>query len=205
MSEANSILSMPEKSFRWYLTGLTDGEGCFFLTEHTGGRRQAYLSGITRVSAGFTLVLRGDDASGLSAIRERMGIGVIRAYGPARTAGPNVKPTIRWIVSSLEDFTDVLIPHFEGYPLRLKKVRDYVIWRRAVRLLVRIKRRPRAGLPLNRRGSRKTTAPEFDLLLSLCKQLRATREYDSSAVAISPMLDQPEECVQVEPDLFAGL
>lgn len=112
----------------WWVTGLTDGEGCFFayLTHRLrseSGRSHAHLD----FDAGYQLALRGDDLQAVREVHRFFGCGKVR-WKVLRKDHPQA--VLRII--KLDDLLNVVIPHFEKYPLRTKKGRDFVLWKQTI-------------------------------------------------------------------------
>ena len=75
--------------------------------------------------------LRADDAEVVNWLKLYFGGG--RIHTTHRKT--KYAPMITWGVSRLYDVARCVLPHFDKYPLRAKKRRDYAIWREAVELL----------------------------------------------------------------------
>lgn len=100
----------------WYITGLVDGEGCFY---------------IAAARCEFIIKLRDDDQSLLESVRATLGgIGTITA-NRARADQPNRMPQARWTVTKQRELV-YLTEFFDAFPLKSKKRRDYDVWREAV-------------------------------------------------------------------------
>lgn len=175
MSEAHSIFSMSDEAFGWYLTGLTDGEGSFVLSKLQDKRntRWKYVTGL------FSICLRADDSPGLQALCERMGVGQFNLCSRNHRK-PNEKPTAKWTVNKATDLATVIVPHFDKFPLTLKKARDFSVWREAILLLYKIKIRPSVSAGQRLGFKRKLTDGELESLNGFSKRLRQVREFDSS-------------------------
>lgn len=112
----------------WWVTGLTDGEGCFFayLTHRSrseSGRSHAH----TDFDAGFQLSLRGDDWDAICEVQRFFGCGKVR-WKKLRKDHPQAV----FLVRKIDDLLNVVIPHFERFPLHTKKGRDFVLWKQVV-------------------------------------------------------------------------
>lgn len=105
-----------EDGFLDWFAGFVDGEGCFrfFL-------QQGYPCAVFKIS------LRADDNEVLSMMRERLRLGQIY-YHKFRT---HSRPQFTWKVQSREECKR-LVEILDHHPLRTKKQRDYLIWRKAV-------------------------------------------------------------------------
>lgn len=111
-----------------WITGFTDGEGCFLIAIN---ENSAWCS--------FKINLREDDLEILEQIQKRLGgIGKIYHQDESRTRNEkkiNRADQYRWQVCRISDIIHVIIPLFEKYPLKTKKLNDFEIWAKAARLI----------------------------------------------------------------------
>lgn len=177
MAESHSIDTLSDEQFGWYLTGFTDGEGCFRLGLITCRTRMPKYEYVT---AEFFIKLRDDDAAILEAIRRRLGCGKIercRSYG----ATANGNPQAKWRVCRIFEVADIIVPHFARFPLQAKKAGDFTIWKQAVMLRRSISVREQLNKSSGRFGIRGkpriTTDDEHAQLLSFTHQLKQGRLY----------------------------
>jgi len=97
----------------WYVTGLSEGEGCF---QVTFALRKRWKVGIeTRPS--FSLSLNQKDLHLLQSVQKFFGCGGIRYSRADRT--------YKYEVRSIRDLVRKIIPHFERYPLQGAKREDF--------------------------------------------------------------------------------
>jgi hypothetical protein len=163
--------------FGAWLSGLTDGEGCFV------AYTSAYPEG-TRLTLRFSVKLRADDGPVLDEIRETLGAGVLRFREPAPERRATHHPTVEWVVQDRGELYRHILPQFDSYPLRSKKARDYTVWREIVILSAGYKR-TRGARMMEEVGDR--LRPLIDQL----RQGRAYRESPAAAEAWNPA-EQPE-------------
>ncbi len=115
--------------FGAWLSGFTDGEGCFRL----------YLNGKTKTPAAkFAISLRRDDIVTLSLIQSYLSCGAVDLRNPH----PPSKPQAVFRIDKISDLATVLVPHFEKFPLFAKKDGDFLLWKRAVNLIYVVNQRP---------------------------------------------------------------
>ncbi len=137
MVNANSITPFPTDIDRLYfgswLSGFTDGEGCFCLFYNTDPRYRSKTPVAT-----FHIKLRKDDTSALLLVQSYLLCGSIQ-HGKAR---PPSKPQTTFFVSKISDHINTIIPHFERFPLLAKKREDFALWRRGVELIHTVTQRP---------------------------------------------------------------
>lgn len=146
MAKTHSIQPFPTDIdrivFGHWLSGFTDGEGCFLL-----------YSSPPLARARFLINLRFDDFPILQTIQSYFSCGILseKLASPSRHLW---NPQVRFYIDKPCDLMDYVIPHFETFPLRAKKAADFIIWSNGVRLLHRIGSRKRRS-----RGFGKGTYP----------------------------------------------
>lgn len=174
--------------FGHWLSGFTDGEGSF--TCHL----RTYQDCSTLVpQTDFQICLRADDLQILEGIRAYLGCGNISFRNvPKKRLSTNTKPTVQYRVKRLPDLMDYVIPHFETYPLRAKKARDFETWKQMVALCykVSLRRLGNPGHPGRRSGWRDCERDEFRTMMN---KLRSERgyEFDPSVMCETVHKDQP--------------
>lgn len=120
----------------WWVTGITDGEGCFsagvsFRVDT--GRNGPFPK--VDVNPKFSLALRADDEGVVEALRDFFGCGAVydKAPSPALVARGGVrggtKPQKLLLICKLDDLIERVVPHFETHPLQSKKHRDFETWK----------------------------------------------------------------------------
>ena len=104
-----------------YVTGFSDGEACFHLAI---GKNAKYKLGFY-VNPGFSIALHKKDENLLRKIQEFFGgVGVLREK----------ENIVQFRVFSIKDL-DVIIKHFDSYPLISKKLADYLLFKEALELI----------------------------------------------------------------------
>lgn len=138
--KANVIPPFPEdierEGFAYWLSGFADGEATF-------GLRICRQQNKLNCLALFRITLRDDDADTLRMIHSFWQCGRLTLSDNSRSKIKNAKPIAIYGVQSVADLTNIVIPHFERYPLRAKKRNDFLIWRKGVDLMAEIQSRPR--------------------------------------------------------------
>jgi len=104
-----------------YITGFTDGEGCFMITMI---KDKKYKSG-WRAACRFAISLHKKDLSILKEFKDFFKVGNISFMG---------KDSIQYRVESLEGLA-VIINHFNKYPLITKKLADYTLFELAFNII----------------------------------------------------------------------
>lgn len=172
-------------AFGHYLAGLTDGEGCFFLAMNPDRRTRAYSSILQ-----FVIQLRADDLPILQLVQSYLQVGRVGETQRKKIQG-NRKPKFYFNVSGCLDLATVIVPHFDRYPLRAKKRRDFAIWRQAVLLAATVRRRRHYNMRRGRHGGfvSKWSPDERRTFMAYCDALRAQREY--LAPVVEPSLPAP--------------
>lgn len=104
-----------------YITGFVDGEGCFSISIFKDSRR---LTG-WQVKPIFSISLHNKDINLLQAIQRTFNVGKIYKHGI---------DSVQYRVSSLNDL-QVIIDHFDKYPLITQKQADYILFKQAINLV----------------------------------------------------------------------
>lgn len=129
--------NIDRNTFGHWLSGFVDGEGCFTLRAFR--RERPNVSRLESFVARFLITLRSDDVAILESIRSYWQCGRIRLHHRKTKS----RPLCRYEIQRSADLQEIIVPHFEAYPLRAKKRRDFMIWKRAVSLLYQVSERPR--------------------------------------------------------------
>ena len=105
----------------FFVTGFSDGEACFHLAI---GKNSKYKNGYY-VNPGFSIVLHKKDKLLLEKFKKYFGgIGTLNIR----------KNFVQFRVFSIEDL-NIIITHFEQYPLITKKQVDYMLFKEALYLI----------------------------------------------------------------------
>jgi hypothetical protein len=104
-----------------YVTGFTDGEGCFYIGISPDKR---FSSGY-RVKLSFQIGLHIKDSGLLKLISSYFGIGIISKLS---------SDSVLYRVSTIEGLR-IIISHFDKYPLKSYKYKDYLLFRKAFLLV----------------------------------------------------------------------
>ena len=115
-----------------YVTGFTDGEGCFFVGISPNSK---YKTGY-RVKASFQIGLHAKDLALLEKIQLFFGVGKITKLGVE---------AVQFRVFALEDLK-VIINHFDRYPLLTNKQSDFTLFKQVVKLMEQGKHFTKEGL-----------------------------------------------------------
>jgi hypothetical protein len=97
----------------WFVTGLTEGEGCFCISLSLRPKLRTGLE----VRPSFSLSLNEKDAQLLRDLRAFLGCGRIRESKCDRTLKYESRSTSELLIR--------VVPHFERYPLRGSKARSF--------------------------------------------------------------------------------
>lgn len=107
----------------WFITGLFDAESSFIVTILKNPR---YKTG-WNVQARVQIKMHAKDTVLIQSIHKFFGyIGYISVVNKASV--------IEFRVSTIKDLVDVIIPHFDKYPLLTKKHSDYLLFKQIVLL-----------------------------------------------------------------------
>lgn len=147
-------MRIKKNNFAAWLTGFTDGEGCFLLYEKTSKQR---------ANAHFVLALKADDILTMRHIKAFLKCGHLGIYP---YSGHRQGKMARYAATKIPDLLKNIISHFDKYPLMTKKKRDYQIWKEGVLFL--------ANRPIHSQWTKKQKQ-EFNSLAQKLKKLRKDR------------------------------
>jgi len=196
MAKAKSIISpfpadIDRRDFGNWLSGFTDGEGCFRLARSRHPKyRDQYRSGF----ATFEINMRVDDRPILEQIRSFFGFGSITEHD-SYAKDRNGERQAKLVCTRVRPLNGIIIPQFEQYQLRAKKARDFLIWREAVRLLYQVAMRPRKAKRGKGCGAGRVaswTPDELTRFTEYCMALGEVREFNSPPSDPTP-LPQPSD------------
>ncbi len=158
-----------------WLSGFTDGEGCFAFQ----------ISRVSGPLVRFAIGLRADDFKCLQLIQRYWQCGGVKD----RWSRVGDNPSATFVVSKVSECHQIVVPHFEKHPLFAKKQRDFLIWKSGVELAYKVRMRP-----IRNRGGRggripKWTKDELEHFTSLYSVLRSTRQFDSSSIEMPTLVE----------------
>lgn len=176
MAQANSIPPFPadldRNSFGHWLSGFTDGEGCFCLT------LAAPRPGTNANPVAFyAITLRLDDLPILRLVQSYLGCGSL-TLRPTKGAS---QPSAEFRVLKVADLVTKVIPHFDLYPLRAKKAEDYQVWKQGVLHVQSVRTTRITHRPGHRTGNLPRWTPErLAPYVVLRDALRQTRRFEKT-------------------------
>lgn len=146
----------------WYITGFVDGEGCFSISFN---QRAKLKTGI-EIRPSFSLGQNKSSLSVLQTIRTYFGCGAIRFS--------KTDQLYKYEVRSIGDIMKHIIPHFQKYPLKTSKQRDFEIFARVCELIYQSKHLNKDHLEqiirqsylMNQSGKRRYTMNELLMILT---------------------------------------
>jgi hypothetical protein len=150
----------------WFVTGFVDAEGCFTLGII---KNDNYITGY-QIQAIFKISLHGKDYDLLCQIRDYFGVGKITKHGDT---------TMQYLVRSLKDL-DIIISHFDTYPLISQKWADYKLFKQAITL---IKNKEH----LTKEGFKKVLSLKASINLGLSDELKLVFPYIIPVSRPSPL------------------
>jgi hypothetical protein len=118
----------------WFVSGLTEGEGCFCISLAVRAKMRTRLE----VRPSFALSLNEKDLELLQDLRTFLGCGWIRRSEADRT--------FKYEVRSIEDLVARVVPHFEQFPLRGNKAGSFEGFSSVCRMIVQGDHLRRDGL-----------------------------------------------------------
>jgi hypothetical protein len=191
MNKANSIAPFPtdidRTAFGHWFTGFADGESCFTIFKYKARLRRGSSRHEINRKATFAICLRADDADILLRIQSFFGCGDICHSRQSYLRG-QMNPWVRWSVRKIGDLANIVIPHFEKFPLRTKKARDFEIWKQGVAIMMEVRTRtvrgPYRWLP--------NDDVRFDSLIAALKQGHVYNPHDP--IHQKPVTSKPWPC-----------
>ena len=105
-----------------FITGFTDAEGCFSISVIKNNK----LKTGWRVELFYQISLHRKDQALLEQVQKFFNVGNITN---------SVKDSIQFRVTSLQDLTLKVLPHFDKYPLITQKQADFELFKQAVEIL----------------------------------------------------------------------
>lgn len=163
--------------FGWWVTGLVDGEGCFYagLSFRQKQTSSGRLVSCVNSEIQFAVALRADDVATVEKLKNYFGCGRVgnkrsAADSPScKKAGIKPHPQKRYVVSNLDEIIGKVIPHFDQFPLQSKKARDFDTWKNIVGFIASELRGSRGWI---RRHPDKVAH-----LQSMCDQMKNDRKF----------------------------
>jgi len=101
-----------------FITGFVDAEGSFMVLVRK--RLQGYNNMGWSFEGVFQIKLHRKDIKLLEAIQNYFSVGEIIKDG---------EDSLVFIVRSIKDIHNIILPHFDKYPLKTQKYADYLLWR----------------------------------------------------------------------------
>jgi hypothetical protein len=139
----------------WFVTGLTEGEGCFCISLAVRAKLRTGLE----VRPSFSLSLNQKDLRLLEDLQAFFDCGWIRESKGDRT--------FKYEARSIVDLTGVILPHFERFPLRGYKARSCAGFSRVCRMIEQ-------GDHLQRKGLREIIDVAYQMNLGKRRHSKAT-------------------------------
>ncbi len=120
----------------WFITGLTDGEGCFslFVRRDLQKRKNGAVA-YYRWTPDFAFTFRGDDLKVCEQLKIFFGCGIVSLSHPVDYGKLHSLGQAHYSVRNIDDIITKIIPHFDTYSLQSKKNIDYVLWKEAIFIL----------------------------------------------------------------------
>lgn len=109
----------------WFITGFTDAEGSFIVTIY---KNKDYKLG-WQIQAIFSVCLHNKDLPLLENIQTSFGIGTIIKF--------KHNNTVMYRVGHQQQLRDIIIPHFEKYPLLTQKRADFILFKSILQMILK--------------------------------------------------------------------
>lgn len=124
-----------------YIVGLTDGEGSF--TMYIKPPQSKWQSKNYRIECHYYIKLRDDDLSLLKKVKEFFKVGRISFQLDRR---PNHHSCYRYETTNLKEICGVIIPFFDQHKLQSKKIYDYLLFKKIIKLVLKKKHWNKKGI-----------------------------------------------------------
>jgi hypothetical protein len=111
--------------FAWYLSGFVDGAGCFSISFN----KKAKMKTGIEIKPSFFIAQNKRNLQILKDIHAYFGCGAIRFN--------KYDQTYKYEVRSIKDLINIIIPHFQEYPLRTTKLKDFDTFNEICHLIIR--------------------------------------------------------------------
>jgi len=165
----------------YYVTGLSDAESSFHVSII---KSQIYKIGF-KVIAVYTIQLHIKDIELLNKLKSFFGIGSITIK---KDKQGNPLSAV-YSVQSLKDLSNVIVPHFDKYPLLSKKRADYLLFKNIVNLMV-------GGFHLSEKGLKKIISIKASMNKGISSELQ--QEYPNIIPVKRPDIDMDDFPVNIE-------
>ena len=119
----NSNSSLNHSLNPWFITGFSDAEGSFIILILKDTKNKTNWTVKTR----FTIGLHKKDTAILELIKSY--------FGGIGTISPQSKDSVQYRVGSLKEISDIIIPHFDKYPLITNKKADFILFKQIISLI----------------------------------------------------------------------
>ena len=106
-----------------FISGLIDAEGSFVITISKNPKLKAGW----RISPRLQIKMHEKDRALIQSIKIKAFFG-----GIGSVSKPNKFSSVEFRVYTLKEIVEVVIPHFESYPLKTKKYTDYLLFKQIV-------------------------------------------------------------------------
>jgi hypothetical protein len=130
----------------------------------------------------FVIHLHAKDLALLERIQSFFGVGSLSGS----------KRSIRYQVQSVKDLTNIIIPHFDKYPLLAKKQADFLLFKSIVESMIRKEH-------LTTEGLKKIVSIRASINIGLIEQV--TKSFPGILPVERPLVAEPENR---NPNLLAG-
>ena len=130
---------MNSKLNPYYIVGLVDGEGRFYVSLNKRKDSQK-----PEVRLLFEIELRADDKQILERVKQTLGCGNIYYLDYERYK--KWKPHYKYKVSNIVDIWTKVIPFFKKYPLKSSKLKDFERFSEICQLMINTKNKQKSGL-----------------------------------------------------------
>jgi len=175
--------TIDRRDFAIFTSGFTAGEGCFMLWMKTGPQGGGRSK--------FHIALRKDDQSVLQLIQSFWGCGNLR---DAISYTSKSKPQVTYSIDKTTHLQNIVVPHFDQFPMYAKKQNDFLVWKEAVKFAYERMTSSRYGTPWSDR--------ENDYFRQMIACLKECRRYKLDEPIILPPMPLPDVPVRPHQNLL---
>lgn len=134
--ERNDNYNQDQQLNPGFITGFTDGDGSFMIIV----RKYPKLRLGWRISARFAIVAHKRDLDLLKLIKSYFSSHLeqsLRSGPKGQEVGAiyDHEGGLQYLIDSVKFLTEIIIPHFDKYPLITEKRKDYILWKQVVEMM----------------------------------------------------------------------
>ena len=162
----------------WFITGFFDAEGCFSIYLRNKSEGSTYCE------VRICISLHKKDLDTLKCIKAY--------FNDKGSIVKHSEDSLQYVITSIDQLSTLVIPHFDKYPLISKKYADYLLFKKAV-ILIRNKEH------LSRKGLQEIVSIKTNMNKGLSDELK--RAFTKNIEVARPLVP---DCIIRDPQWIAG-